>query len=47
MSHNRIPVVCLVLSALTASAFIATQLPARTRPLALGLQMKHVDQLWF
>jgi len=26
MSHNRIPIVCLVLLALTASAFIATQL---------------------
>ena len=41
MSHNRIPIVCLVLSALTASAFIATQLStgqadqANNRPLKM------------
>jgi hypothetical protein len=32
MSHNRIPIVCLVLLALTASAFIATQLSSGQGP---------------
>lgn len=32
MSHNRIPIVCLVLSALIASAFIATQLSSGQAP---------------
>ena len=32
MSHNRIPIVCLVFSALTASAFIATQLNSGQAP---------------
>ncbi len=40
MSHNRIPIVCLVLLALTASAFIATQLstgqaPQKEKPLTM------------
>ena|ERR1041384_370856 len=32
MSHNRIPIVCLVLLALTASGFVATQLNSGQAP---------------
>ena len=56
MSHNRIPIVCLVLLALTTSAFIATRLssgqaPKKDKPLTMKVlrQKTHVKKepgLW-
>jgi hypothetical protein len=56
MSHNRIPVVCLVVVALTASAFIATQLssgqaPKNDKPLTMKVlrdkaHVKHSPGPW-
>ena len=43
MSHNRMPIVCLVLLALTASAFIATQ-PAQSEIAAFKKTLPQEDE---